>query len=59
MKMLRPGDPCPCCGQPIKSEDPSVLLLLSWIQDRQRFPTLAEIVGIAAEALEKEGETNA
>lgn len=20
--ILKPGDPCPCCGQPIKTSDP-------------------------------------
>lgn len=29
--ILKPGDPCPCCGQPIKTEDPDMLLVLSWI----------------------------
>ncbi len=32
-KRLRTGDPCPCCGQPIKTRDPEVLLLLSFIRD--------------------------
>ena len=30
-KRLRTGDPCPCCGQPIKTKDPDVLELLSQI----------------------------
>ena len=30
-QMLKPGDPCPCCGQPIKVSDPELLMLLSWI----------------------------
>ena len=29
MKQLKTGDPCPCCGSPIKTEDPETLLLLS------------------------------
>ena len=29
--ILKPGDPCPCCGQPIKTRDPEKLLLLNWI----------------------------
>lgn len=33
MKLLKPGDPCPCCGRPIKSEDPEVLALLTLIRD--------------------------
>lgn len=32
-KMLRTGDPCPCCGQPIKTKDPEVLCLLTYIRD--------------------------
>lgn len=32
--MLRPGDPCPCCGQPIKTKDPAILALLTYIQER-------------------------
>ena len=31
--MLKPGDPCPCCGQPIKTTDPAVLALLTHIRD--------------------------
>ena len=27
--LLKPGDPCPICGKPIKTEDPETLLLLS------------------------------
>lgn len=30
-EILKPGDPCPCCGQPIKTSDPEKMLLLSWI----------------------------
>ena len=29
--ILKPGDPCPCCGQPILTNDPDKLLLLSWL----------------------------
>ena len=31
--ILRTGDPCPFCGQPIKTTDPVLLLLLSCIRD--------------------------
>ena len=31
--MLRTGDPCPCCGQPIKTADPVLLRLLTAIRD--------------------------
>lgn len=33
IKMLRPGDPCPCCGQPIKTTDPAILAFLTNIRD--------------------------
>ena len=31
--MLRTGDPCPFCGQPIKTTDPVLLRLLTCIRD--------------------------
>lgn len=31
--MLHTGDPCPCCGQPIKTRDPDLLRLLTRIRD--------------------------
>ena len=31
--MLKTGDPCPCCGQPIKTTDPAALALLTHIRD--------------------------
>lgn len=31
--MLQTGDPCPCCGQPIKTRDPELLGLLTYIRD--------------------------
>ena len=31
--MLKTGDPCPCCGQPIKTTDPLLLQLLTRIRD--------------------------
>lgn len=32
MKVLKPGDACPCCGEPLKEGDPTeTILLLSWI----------------------------
>ena len=33
IKMLRTGDPCPCCGQPIKTTDPAILAFLTHIRD--------------------------
>ena len=29
MRLLRTGDPCPCCGQPIQLTDPDALRLLA------------------------------
>lgn len=34
--ILKPGDPCPCCGQLIKTDDPEKLLLLSWLAYRRK-----------------------
>lgn len=31
--MLKTGDPCPCCGQPIKATDPAILAVLTHIRD--------------------------
>ena len=31
--ILQTGDPCPCCGQPIKTTDPVLLRLLTAIRD--------------------------
>ena len=34
MRILKPGEPCPCCGQPIKEELPrGKMLLLSYIAE--------------------------
>ena len=34
MRILKPGDLCPCCGQPIKEGLPSkTMILLSWLQE--------------------------
>ena len=33
MRILKPGDSCPCCAQPIREGlDPETLYLLSWMQ---------------------------
>ena len=48
MEFLKTGDPCPCCGQPIKTKDKDTLLLLSWIGRYRRLPSpgeIGEIVG--------------
>ena len=34
MKILKPGDPCPCCGRPIKEGLPTdTMILLSWLAE--------------------------
>ncbi|MBQ7778364.1 MAG: hypothetical protein IJ396_05595 [Oscillibacter sp.] len=33
MKFLKPGDPCPCCGNPIKTTDPQDLYALTVLAD--------------------------
>lgn len=34
MKLLKPGDPCPCCGRPIKEGlSTEKILLLSYIAE--------------------------
>ena len=43
MTQLKTGDPCPCCGQPIKSRDPEVLRLLTLIKQRRYFPSVEEL----------------
>ena len=55
MRILKKGDPCPCCGQPIQTSDRDVLLLLSWVASRGRLPSVAEI----AELIRLGRETNA
>ena len=43
MTQLKTGDPCPCCGQPIKTRDPELLALLTQIAEKKHFPTAEEI----------------
>ena len=34
MKLLKPGDPCPCCGQPLREGLPTkTMVLLSWLAE--------------------------
>lgn len=47
MRMLQPGDPCPCCGQPIRSKDPAVLELLTEIAMKRRLLTVEDILAIS------------
>lgn len=32
IELLKPGDPCPCCGAPIVTEDVFDRLLLTWMK---------------------------
>ena len=34
-QILKPGDPCPCCGELIKTSDPDMLLALSRIAQQK------------------------
>lgn len=42
--MLKPGDPCPCCGQPIKTSDPVILAILTRIREEMPFTIETEAV---------------
>lgn len=33
MKLLKKGDPCPCCGSPIPTDDLERLKLINWLAD--------------------------
>lgn len=38
MRILNPGEPCPCCGMPIKEGLPvETIILLSWLQEGKGF----------------------
>ena len=49
MRVLKTGDPCPCCGKPIQLTDPHALRLMAM---------LANIMGLP-ESHEKEDEGHA
>ncbi len=42
MKLYRTGDLCPCCGQPIKLEDPQALWLFSAMMEMLGLPEAQE-----------------
>lgn len=56
MRMLRQGDACPCCGQPIKTDDPAALHMLSWIRHTGRMPAVEEIEAIGRMYRNGEGD---
>ncbi len=56
-KLLKTGDSCPCCGQPIKTDKPDVLYLLSWINEARRFPaTIHELCQVMSDYNEGGGD---
>ena len=32
VKPMKTGEPCPCCGQPIRTTDPITLYVLGWFK---------------------------
>lgn len=42
MNGLRTGDPCPCCGMPIKLTDPDALRLLTLLAEHMGLPDRRE-----------------
>ena len=38
MRVLKTGDPCPCCGKPIPLTDPHALRLLAMLADIMGLP---------------------
>lgn len=49
MRILKPGDPCPCCGQPIKDGlTREKILLLSYIAEGK---TMLGVAGMFKEDL--------
>lgn len=58
MQMLKPGDPCPCCGQPIKSKDPAVLQFLTWIKGNGYFSQQTSSI-VSSKSVKGNGDDNA
>lgn len=43
MKLLKPGDPCPCCGRPLKDGlSTETVLLLSMLAEKMSAPVPPE-----------------
>lgn len=42
MTVLKPGDPCPLCGQPIQTTDPVQLEILTLIANDSRFRRIVQ-----------------
>ena len=52
MRILKPGDPCPCCGEPIKEGlSREKMLLLNYLAEGK---TVVEIAGMFEEDLNEQ-----
>lgn len=55
VKPMKTGELCPCCGQPIKTDDPILLYVLGWIRTTGGPPPIgAETVRTLAALLNEE-----
>ena len=52
--MLKRGDPCPLCGQPIQTDDEDALLALTLLRE---YLEIAEVAGAAVSHLRPDPET--
>ena len=52
--MLKRGDPCPLCGQPIQTDDEDALLALTLLRE---YLEIAEVAGAAVSCLQPDPET--
>ena len=47
MKLLKPGDPCPCCGRPIQEGLPTgTMIFLSWLAEGVAIKATAENMAV-------------
>ena len=52
--MLKRGDPCPLCGQPIQTDNEDALLALTLLRE---YLEIAEVAGAAVSRLRNASET--
>ena len=52
--MLKRGDPCPLCGQPIQTDDEGALLALALLRE---YLEIVEVAGVAVSRLRPDPET--
>lgn len=57
IKLLKPGDPCPCCGQRIITREPERLWLLSWCAHYRRLPSTPEEIRYCLDEMAKRKES--